>query len=347
MTDNAAEPRTTIRMTDYDYELPDDLIAQEPVEPRDASRLLVADRRSREIEDRKFSDLPELLDPGDLVVLNDTRVRHARLHARRSTGGRVELLILDEVADAEWTALARPARRLRDGELLSLETASDVVIQVQRDEGPVVRVSGISSEAVERYGAIPLPPYIDRELSDEERYQTIVASALGSAAAPTAGLHFTPVLLDRLRERDIGIETVTLHVGLDTFRPVTVEAAENHEIHSEWYRIPGSAAKAIDRTRRQGNRVVAVGTTVVRTLETGVRETGPGQPSEGWSTLYITPPFEFQLVDSMITNFHLPRTTLLLLVSAFMGREFMFEAYEHAITKQYRFYSFGDAMIIL
>lgn len=334
-------------MSDYDFELPESLIAQRPVDPRDASRLLIVDRGTGALRDLLFRDLPDLLDPGDLLVMNDTRVRHARLHAHRATGGKIELLLLDELTPGKWKAIARPARRLRDGEELTILGADGKKIRVHRSDETTIIVEGLSSAEVEDLGELPLPPYVKEKLDDDERYQTVLAEVLGSAAAPTAGLHFTPELIKRCKARGVELHTVTLHVGLDTFRPVTAESAEDHEIHSEWYRLPDSTARAIRRTKERGNRVVAVGTTVVRTLETVGTARQEIREVEGWSRLYITPPHEFKIVDAIITNFHLPRTTLLLLVSAFLGRNALLMAYRHAIRAEYRFYSFGDAMLIL
>jgi S-adenosylmethionine:tRNA ribosyltransferase-isomerase len=307
-----------------DYELPSELVAQRPVEPRDASRLLVYRRPSGEIEHRRFGDLPELLSD-ELVVLNDTRVVPARLRLRRRSGGAVELLLLERVGDdGVWEALARPSRRLRSGERLG----GVELLEARGDGRWLVRLEG------EPAGEVPLPPYIDEPLGDPERYQTVYAWDAGSAAAPTAGLHFTPELLARL-----DTVRVTLHVGLDTFRPIAGARLEEHELHGERYRVDESAWRRVE----DAERVLAVGTTVVRVLETIARS---GELA-GRTSLYVTPGFEFRRVDALLTNFHLPRTTLLALVMAFAGVEETKEVYRVAVAERYRFYSFGDAMLVL
>lgn len=349
MTDrNSQDP---LPLDEFDYHLPRELIAQQPVEPRDASRLLVVERSSGHLEDRRFRDLPEILNAGDLLIVNDTRVRHARLSGRRQSGGAVELLVLHRDADESWQCLARPARRLKSGEELELLTrAGDStgrsVRVLDKSEG-TVRVEGLDEAVIEEFGSVPLPPYIDAALDDPARYQTVYRNEYGSAAAPTAGLHFTSELIERCRDAGVEISYVTLHVGLDTFRPVTVADARQHKIHSEWCRVPAETWERVAETKRSGNRVVAVGTTAVRSLESAARSEQACDGFAGWTDLYITPPFEFMAVDAIITNFHLPRSTLLLLVGAFMGGELMWTAYRRAIAQRYRFYSFGDAMLIL
>ena len=309
---------------ELDYELPADLIAQRPAEPRDSSRLLVFDRSSGETRHRAFSDLPGELEPGDLVVVNDTRVRPARLRLRRATGGEAEVLLLEAVsANGTWEGLARPTRKLRPGERLGPVELIDHL-----GEGRWrMRLHG------EPHGEMPLPPYITEPLRDPTRYQTVYAQEAGSAAAPTAGLHFTPDLLGRL-----DVERVTLHVGLDTFRPLTSERLEEHELHGERYEVTAEAWERI----RAAPRVVAVGTTTVRVLETVVR----GAPLAGRTELFVTPGFEFRRVDRLLTNFHLPRSTLLALVMAFAGVEETRVLYRTAVAERYRFYSFGDAMLV-
>ena len=320
-----------MRSNELDYDLPEDLVAQHPAEPRDASRLLVFDRASREIRHRTFRDLPEEL-RGHLVVVNDTRVVPARLLLRRETGGDVEVLLLERREDDVWEGLARPSRRLRPGERLQVRPESDgTPAELVDDLGEgrwLVRLVG------EPYGEVPLPPYIHEPQADPERYQTVYAAESGSAAAPTAGLHFSDELLASLDH-----ETVTLHVGLDTFRPLTEETVEEHAIHGERYRVAPGAWARIDAAER----VLAVGTTSTRVLETLAR----GGPLEGRTELYITPGFAFRRVDALLTNFHLPRTTLLALVMAFAGVEETRRLYAAAIEKRYRFYSFGDAMLVL
>lgn len=348
MTDSA------IPLNWFDYKLPPDLIAQQPVEPRDAARLLLVDRSSGALSDRTFRDLPDLLNPGDLIVVNDTRVLPARLFARRLSGGRVELLLLDRNADGVWRAMGRPARRLRAGERLELldsqdEVTNDGVDVVGRDAEQVL-VRFDDEEAIERHGHVPLPPYIHDRLDDPERYQTIYARDPGSAAAPTAGMHFTVDILERCRSRGVQVAPITLHVGLGTFQPIKTVDARDHEMHAEIFSVSAATVEMIRETRVSGGRVLAVGTTSVRTLETiasSVLAGGPARSLAGETRLFITPGTPFQLVDLMLTNFHLPRTTLLLLVASFAGEALMRQAYQHAIAEQYRFYSFGDAMLIV
>jgi S-adenosylmethionine:tRNA ribosyltransferase-isomerase len=321
-----------MRASELDYDLPAELIAQHPATQRDASRLLVADRATGAVRHRTFSDLPEEVG-GYLTVVNDTRVVLARLHLRRSTGGAVEVLLLEPVGDGIWEALARPSRRLRPGERLepgdTVSRGSFVELVGALDGGRWrVRVVG------EPPGELPLPPYIHERPADPERYQTVYAREAGSAAAPTAGLHFSPDVLGRL-----DVERITLHVGLDTFRPLTADTLEEHELHGERYAVGGAAWTRI----QAAERVLAVGTTTTRVLETLAR----GSPLEGRSDLFITPGFAFGRVDALLTNFHLPRTTLLALVMAFAGIERTRELYEVAIRERYRFYSFGDAMLVL
>lgn len=338
----------------FDYQLPPDLIAQHPIEPRDAARLLVVDRAADALVDRTFRDLPDLLGPQDLIVINDTRVLPARLIARRPTGARIELLLLDRTSDGWWRALGRPARRLRSGERLALldaggDVSSDVVEVIGRD-GEQVLVRFDDEQAIEREGRVPLPPYIHEPLADPERYQTVYAKATGSAAAPTAGMHFTPEVFERCRERGTQIATVTLHVGLGTFQPIKTADVRDHQMHAEVYTVPPETVSKIRAARAAGGRVLAVGTTSVRTLETiadAVIAPYPPERLVGETRLFITPGVQFSLVDRMLTNFHLPRTTLLLLVAAFAGDTLMRRAYEHAIAERYRFYSFGDAMLIV
>ena len=362
-----------MRTSDFDYHLPSELIAQEPLEPRDSSRLLVFDRTTGCISHRRFVDILDYLRPGDLMVFNQSRVIPARLFGTRDdNGGRVELLLLRREADGVWEALARPGRRLRPGAIVTITPPGDadgigegnsglsVEILESRDKGlKAVRLS--SEQAIDRMGHTPLPPYIRRPLDDPERYQTVYSSEPGSAAAPTAGLHFTPELFDRIR--DAGVETafVTLHVGLDTFRPVQGEDPSEHHIHTEYYTIGSDTADALNRARADGRRIIAVGTTTVRVLEQAASDVVGGsrdefQPVEGYSSIFLLPGHRFRAVDAMVTNFHLPRSTLLMLVSAFgqhttgaedSGRRLMLSAYEEAVREGYRFYSFGDAMLIL
>lgn len=337
----------------FDYDLPRHLIAQTPAEPRDSSRLLIVDRTRGQFADHRFLDLPDLLRPGDLVILNDTRVIPARLHARRLSGGRVEFLLLSRDQGGRWTALARPAKRLRDGERLILLNRSgadtnDQIIVIGRREDSVI-VAFDDELAIERVGEAPLPPYIHERLDNDDRYQTVYAANDGSAAAPTAGLHFTERVFSACRERGVTFATVTLHVGLDTFQPIKTEDASGHPMHSEWYDVPSETAELVRATKAEGRRVIAVGTTSVRTLESASRSIVDGSSTDlrGATRLFVTPGYEFRIVDALLTNFHLPRTTLMLLVSALADEQLIREAYAHAIEQRYRFLSFGDAMLIV
>ncbi len=332
-----------MQASDFDYELPEESIAQSAIEPRDASRLLVA----ATLEDRRFSELPHLFDPGDLLVVNETRVRAARLLATKPTGGAVEVLLTKRRDDANWDALVRPARRIHDGTTM---TAGPLVVTVltEPDRG-VVRVSvtgdGDTDDLLPGIGDVPLPPYFHGELADDERYQTMFAKTIGSAAAPTAALHFTPRLVARLEDRGVEVATVDLEVGLDTFRPMEDGPIAAHRMHRERYVVPAFTADAVSRTRARGSRVVAVGTTVVRTLESTIDEHGVVHPGHGETDLFITPGFQFRAIDGVVTNFHAPRTTLLVMVAAMLGEPWR-AVYGHALAHGYRFLSFGDAMFI-
>lgn len=338
-----------MRTSDFDFDLPERLIAQVPVEPRDAARLLVLDRKREAIRHRVFRELGEELSAGDLLVLNDTRVLRARLRGRTPTGADAEILLLRNLGEDKWEALVRPGKRLRPGRRVLLGPNHDVeaTIEATADGGErIIRFPpGCDPEAL---GETPLPPYIHESIADAERYQTVYARSPGSAAAPTAGLHMTPELLTSLQEQGIRTETITLHIGPGTFRPVQVENPADHPMHAEFYQMSGSTAQAIRETRAAGRRIVAVGTTVVRTLEQAAE---PGidrmEAAAGWTRLLILPGYRFRAVDTLITNFHLPRSTLLMLVSALAGREFTLRAYREAVELGYRFYSFGDAMVIV
>ena len=344
-----------MKTSDFDYHIPAELIAQHPVEPRDDSRLLVLDRASGRIEHSVFRRLGEYLKAGDLLTLNDTRVIRARLRAKRKgTGGRVEFLLLRRLAAGVWQGVGRPGRRLCSGERYEMYDA-DVEVGVgvgERGEDGTLTL-GLSAEVgMESWGEMPLPPYIRQPLENPERYQTVYARDPGSAAAPTAGLHFTKELMDGLASQGVERAYLTLHVGLDTFRPVTEEDPRRHRIHRELCRLEAEAAEKINVCRRSGSRVVAVGTTSVRTLEqAGIwsRQRGAGEmtPVSGWAELLILPGYSFRMVDAMVTTFHLPRSTTLMMASAFAGKELLMEAYQEAINERYRFYSFGDAMLIL
>lgn len=353
-----------MQTSDFDYILPESSIAQTPVEPRDSSRLLVLHRDTGNLEHRTFRDVGDYLRAGDLLVLNQTRVIPARIYARKSTGGRVELLLLRRRAELTWEALVG-GKGLRVGKKLFLEsddssrrdkeeisTSGDVriraeIVEILAGSERLVKFSEPIEPYFSQVGNVPLPPYIHEKLNDPERYQTVYAREPGSAAAPTAGLHFTPRLLEELQVKDVKIAYVTLHVGLDTFAPVTEENPEEHVIHTEWCELPQATADLINQTKQAGGRVIAVGTTSVRTLESAVVGQDIISPYSGATSLFILPGYQFKIVDAMITNFHLPRSTLLMLVSAFAGREKILETYKIAIQEGYRFYSFGDAMFII
>jgi len=355
-----------MKTSDFDYDLPPDLIAQTPVEPRDASRLMVVHRATGQIEHRPFRDVGDYLRPGDLLVLNQTRVLPARLWGRKvETGGRVELLLLKQHDERTWEALVR-GKGLRPGVRIQLQEAgkrqqslSPVTAEIVAETdagGRLVCFEQPIQPLLDELGVVPLPPYIHQPLADPERYQTVYGRIVGSVAAPTAGLHFTPELLMRLRRQGVEMAFITLHIGLDTFRPVKEERIEEHQIHTEWYELTAPVAEQINRARLEGRRVMAVGTTVVRALESAAGGREPAGESCAWRTvsacagptdLFIYPGYRFRVVEGMITNFHLPRSTLLMLVSAFAGRELIFRAYKEAIRLRYRFFSFGDAMLLL
>jgi S-adenosylmethionine:tRNA ribosyltransferase-isomerase len=340
-----------LKTSDFDYHLPPGRIAQTPVEPRDASRLLVLPRQGGEAQHAVFRDLGGHLLPGDLLVLNETRVIPARLYARKvPTGGQVELLLLRRVDEHSWEALVG-GKRVKQGLRLEVEDGPKAeVMEVLEGSRRILHFAQPLEPYLLQAGHVPLPPYIHAPLMDPERYQTVYSRTPGSAAAPTAGLHFTAPLIERLQEQGIGFARLTLHVGLDTFAPVTDADPSQHRMHTEWCQLTPETAAQINDTRRQGGRVIAVGTTSVRTLESAARLAVPGETVAAWegsSDLYILPGFTFRAVDAMLTNFHLPRSTLIMLVSAFTGRERLLDAYELAIKLGYRFYSFGDAMLIL
>ena len=343
-----------ILISDYDYELPQELIAQTPLEPRDSSRLLVLDRVHDTLEHRTFRDMGDYLRPSDLLVVNDSRVLPARLHGRRPTGGQVEILLLHRIGDRVWQALVRPGRRLKPGSPVELDladgTSTDAVAVILGRDGDgqaTVELPAVVEERLHEFGEMPLPPYIRQRLEDADRYQTVYADEAGSAAAPTAGLHFTPELMESLKQQGVSIARVTLHVGIGTFLPVKVDDARQHHMHAEWFHVPPETIQSIRTVRANGGRVIAVGTTSCRTLESiDVDAAGPDGASD-WTRLFITPGYQFRNVDGMITNFHLPKSTLMLLVSALAGRERILAAYQEAIGRRYRFFSFGDAMLII
>jgi len=331
-----------MKVEDFKYPLPESAIAQEAIDPRHDSRLL----DTRDMADHRFRDLPSLLDPGDLVVVNETRVRAARLIGRRrDTGGALELLVLEARADGLWEALARPSRRLRPGIEIELEGIAATIVDGPDEGMVVVDMNAPDVEAaIANAGEVPLPPYFHGVLDDPDRYQTMFARSTGSAAAPTAGLHFTPEVAAGLRQREIEIASVDLHVGIDTFRPIATENIEDHLMHSEWCSISESTAAAVASARARGGRVVAVGTTVARTLETFADGDGMVRAGEGDTSLFLTPGVEFRVVDALVTNFHVPGSTLVVLVAAFMGDRWRV-AYQIALGRGYRFLSFGDAML--
>lgn len=359
-----------MKTSDFNYNLPESSIAQTPIEPRDSSRLLVLHRDTGRLEHRIFREIGDTLRAGDLLVLNQTRVIPARIYARKDTGGRVELLLLRRRDELTWEALVG-GKGLRVGKRVRVEGGPGAeIVEILDGSERLIKFSEPIEPYFSKVGNVPLPPYIHEKLNDPERYQTVYAREPGSAAAPTAGLHFTPRLLEELQVKGVKIAYVTLHVGLDTFAPVTEENPEEHIIHTEWCELPQETADLINETKQSGGRVIAVGTTSVRTLESagiGNRESGIGLPDSqlpnndsrittpesrissfiGPTSLYILPSYEFKVVDALITNFHLPKSTLLMLVSAFAGREKILETYKAAIQEDYRFYSFGDAMLIL
>jgi len=341
-----------VRLSDFDFYLPEELIAQRPVEPRDASRLFVVQRDGGAFEHRHFRDLPEYLRPGDALVVNETRVMPARLLGQREgTGGAIEVLLLRRIDRDRWETLVKPGKKARAGQRITFGDGLLVgtVQETTNVGGRVIAFtySGVFEQILDRLGKMPLPPYIHEQLEDPERYQTVFAREWGSAAAPTAGLHFTPELLQRISAMGVEIHKVLLHVGLGTFRPVQAENVLEHKMHSEFYTVTPQTAESLNRIRRDGGRIIAVGTTSVRTLETVARADGTVEPGQGWTDIFIYPAYRFKTVDAMVTNFHLPKSTLLMLISAFAGRELVLNAYGEAVDQRYRFFSFGDAMLIL
>ena len=339
-----------MNILDFDYELPEERIAQLPVEPRDSSRLMVLHPKDHTIGHHHFHQLGEFLEKGDVLIFNDTRVIPARLiGARENTGGKVEIFLLRQMDKNQWEALVKPGKKVRVGSIIRFsEELSCEIIDHTDFGGRIVRFiyDGVFEEILDRLGSVPLPPYIHEKLEDQERYQTIYSRVKGSAAAPTAGLHFTEGLMERLRSKGIQFGFITLHVGLGTFRPVHVETIEDHIMHREFYSVPAETAKLIQRARNDGRCVVAVGTTSIRTLEASAMRTGNVEAGSGWTDIFIYPGYQFNVVDAVITNFHLPKSTLIMLISAFAGHEFTLAAYRTAVEEQYRFFSFGDAMLI-
>ena len=335
---------------DFWYDLPQELIAQTPLEKRDSSRLLVMDKKTGELSHRHFYDIVEYLNPGDCLVMNDSRVLPARLLGHRPTGGAVELLLLRDLGDKQWECLAKPGRKLRPGQevIFGNGELTATVEAVQEDGNRIVRFhyEGIFLEILEHLGKMPLPPYIQAELQDQERYQTVYSRETGSAAAPTAGLHFTKELLEQIEKKGITLAYVTLHVGLGTFRPVKAEQISQHHMHSELCMMSQETAQLLNDTRKRGGRIVCVGTTSCRTLESLVNSDGTFTEKSKWTDIFIYPGYTFRAMDALITNFHLPESTLVMLVSAFAGREHILHAYAEAVKEKYRFFSFGDAMFL-
>ena len=340
-----------MKTSDFWYDLPEELIAQTPLQQRDSSRLLVLDKETGNISHRHFYDIIEYLQPGDCLVMNDSRVLPARLLGHRPTGGAVEVLLLRDLGDKKWECLCKPGRKMQvghqvifgDGELTA------TVVEVQETGNRVIEFhyEGIFLEVLERLGKMPLPPYIKAELADQERYQTVYSREVGSAAAPTAGLHWTPELLEKAREKGVKTAFVTLHVGLGTFRPVQVEDVLNHHMHAELCMISGETADILNKTKAEGGRIICVGTTSCRTLESLVKEDGSFEAASKWTEIFIYPGYTFKAMNGLITNFHLPESTLVMLVSAFASKEHIMAAYAEAVKERYRFFSFGDAMCII
>ncbi|AKS66937.1 S-adenosylmethionine:tRNA ribosyltransferase-isomerase [Staphylococcus schleiferi] len=341
-----------MNIEEFDYELPESLIAQTPLKQRDQSRLLYLNRRTGETEDLHFKDITRFFEQGDTLVLNDTKVMPARLFGvKEETRAKVEMLMLTQIEGDDWEVLLKPAKRIKVGQTLSFGDGKIIATCMKELDqgGRIMRLhyDGILQERLDELGEMPLPPYIKERLDEKDRYQTVYAKASGSAAAPTAGLHFTDQLLQQIRENGVNIAFITLHVGLGTFRPVSVENIDDHEMHSEYYQMSQETADLLNKTKAKGHRIISVGTTSTRTLETIRQNHTQFVASSGWTDIFIYPGFEFKAIDGLITNFHLPKSTLVMLVSAFSSRQFVLSAYRHAVAEKYRFFSFGDAMIII
>ena len=340
-----------MKVSDFDFYLPEELIAQSPLKERDSSRFMVVDRKTGEIEHKVFHDVIDYLEKGDTLVLNNTRVMPARLIGEKEeTGGKIEFLLLKRIEGDKWECLAKPGKKAKVGAMFTFGEGKlkAVVREIGLEGNRVIEFiyNGIFEEILDELGQMPLPPYIHEKLDDRERYQTVYSKEKGSAAAPTAGLHFTEDLLEKIREKGVNIAFVTLHVGLGTFRPVKVESIDEHIMHSEYYELDEENAKIINDTKKRGNRVIAVGTTSTRTLETIGNENGEVRAQSGWTNIFIFPGYKFNIVDALITNFHLPESTLIMLVSALAGKENIMNAYKKAVEEKYRFFSFGDSMFI-
>lgn len=340
------EKANTLRLSDFVYDLPPELIAQEPSEKRDHSRLMVLDRAARTIRELHFSDIIQFFSPGDTLVLNDTRVIPARLYGKLKTGGNVEVFLLKRLGDRLWKTLVKPGKKLQPGTVFEVSGQRAEVLE-RTDEGGRTIKFDCDDRALLGFGNVPLPPYIHNTSVDPERYQTVYSKNEGAVAAPTAGLHFTPELLEAISQKCVSVAKVTLHVGIGTFRPIKTDNVDEHKMDFEWYSIAKETAEIINNTHKNGGKIYACGTTVVRTLESNADEDGNISAGEGETDLFIKPGYRFKAVDRLITNFHLPGSTLLLLVSAFAGKDFVFEAYRQAVESRFRFFSFGDAMLIL
>ncbi|MBO4572336.1 MAG: tRNA preQ1(34) S-adenosylmethionine ribosyltransferase-isomerase QueA [Clostridia bacterium] len=339
-----------LKSSDFYYDLPEELIAQTPAEPRDSSRLLVYERATGKVEHRVFHDVTDYLGENDLLVINTTKVYPARVYAKAATGGKMEILLLKRLDLTDWEVLVKPGKRAKEGaEFFVSDELSFTVLSKTDGGGRVIRFKfdGVFEDKLSKVGEMPLPPYIKKKLEDQSRYQTVYCKEEGSAAAPTAGLHFTEELIRKLKDKGVGFAEVNLHVGLGTFRPVKVENVEEHEMHSEYFEISKTAADTINEAKAAGKNIVAVGTTSVRTLESVADENGFVKPCQGDTKIFIYPPYKFKCVDKLITNFHLPESTLIMLVSAFIGREETLALYKTAVDNKYRFFSFGDACLLL
>lgn len=342
----------TLTTNDFDFELPEELIAQTPLKNRSSSKMMVLTRETESIEDRQFESIIDELNPGDALVMNNTRVLPARLYGEKEdTKAHMEVLLLKNLEGDKWETLMKPAKKAKPGTVITFGDGrlKATVIESLEHGGRIVEFSydGIFLETLESLGEMPLPPYIKERLDDSERYQTVYAKENGSAAAPTAGLHFTEDILEKIQEKGVKLVFLTLHVGLGTFRPVSVDNIEEHKMHEEFYQLSEESAATLNRTREEGGRIIAIGTTSIRTLETiGQEFDGRFQAASGWTDIFIAPGYQFKAVDGFLTNFHLPKSTLIMLVSAFLGRDFVLEAYNHAVQERYRFFSFGDAMFV-
>lgn len=342
----------TLTTDDFDFELPEDLIAQTPLKNRSSSKMMVLTKESETIEDRSFESIVDELNEGDALVMNDTRVLPARLYGEKEgTQAHIEVLLLKNIEEDKWETLMKPAKKAKPGTVMSFGDGrlKATVLESLEHGGRIVEFSyeGIFLETLESLGEMPLPPYIKERLEDSERYQTVYAKENGSAAAPTAGLHFTNEILEKIKDKGVKLIFLTLHVGLGTFRPVSVDNIDEHKMHEEFYQLSQESADSLNQTKKQGGKIIAVGTTSIRTLETiGQEFDGVFKAASGWTDIFISPGYRFKAVDGFLTNFHLPKSTLIMLVSAFLGREFVLSAYNHAVEEKYRFFSFGDAMFV-